>query len=222
MTVSAVGATATAGGNTASRTYSVTMGSLAAGDIICVVAVSEVSGGGPLVASITGAGAVWARIILTSGANGNIHVELWYGIITNTALTTVTVTWRGAGTVSLAMGAQQFHSTAGSAWTVGASALNNDTLSGTEISGTYPSLTGGNLYVGGLVTSSTPAGSSAGFTYKNSFVTIAGGGVGALVYGLNVSGLNDPAWSQPAKDVYATISVLISPGGSTSQVVMIL
>jgi len=211
VTISAVGSAQQASGS--GGPYSVTMSSLAVGDLIVILA-SESSGQD--VSGITGGGvATWGSRIAVSPTEGASQAELFAGVIGATTPTTLTATMNIAGLSGIIV--QQFHDSAGGAWTVGTTG----TIGGTSSAGgTYPNLTGGPLYVGGIRCYGIPSGSTAGYTYVSGTGSNNGS---ALVYGLNVSGLNDPAWAQSPASVYTGLAVLLGTApGSGGNIAMLL
>lgn len=195
-TFTTVGTAAT--GSTASS--SVTSGPFnptAIGDVIVVWTANSASAA--TVSSITHSGV--AAFVKITSENVNGSLEMWYGQITATGSSTLSITWGTSG--SLVYAAQQFHSSTAGGWS--ADTVFDGSTGTTGATGNYASATPAQpnvLYLGGYedargTSSNTLSGSSTGFTYLSPVQLGTSTGVSLLpVYSLSPgTGPSSPNWS---------------------------
>jgi hypothetical protein len=162
VTITAVGAF-TQAGSTTQATLAVSP--TAIGDIFCLFTVSQTST--ISATSVSGGGVTtWNSVIgpFASTPSSN-NYRLWYGVITATGASTITVTWSSAVN-GAEIGAQQFHSTVGTFLVDTSNTLEN--ASSTTVN--FPSLTpvvSGEIYFAYAACFSTGvAGSTTGYIYQ--------------------------------------------------------
>ena len=154
----------------------------------------------------TGGGCTWTQIgSPVVGTDTAVTTQTWLGVCTTTGTSTVTVTWTGTiGTDFTVLGAHEFSSGlgAGTTWTLDGSAVTVNTTS-TSTAVTFPSVTaaGSNelYYTEIYTTNTTPAGSSAGFTYYG------GGSKDLAVWNLAATGTLAPTATQSSTGFYSGI-----------------
>ena len=176
----------------------------ATGDVLVFFAqnVSDVS----TASAVNGGGVTNWNKAAYSNASGAGDAEIWWGVITATGSSTITVTFPGGSNHNL--GALQFTAGAGYYWYQdGPGGGTTGTAKAT--SGNYPSLTpsgSGELYVGtALLAGGGPGGATSGYTYTDPLSF----GYGQIVYDPNCSSsAQSPAWTQ-GNGYYSAVGVLL-------------
>ena len=166
------------------------------------------------VASVSGGGvSTWSKAIAYPGSATEADVEIWWGKVTSTGSSTITVTWSGSTPTYRELDAQEFSAGSGATWSLDRT---NDASNSTETSYNMASLspTGtGELYFGmAVVGGAATAGSSSGFTYA------VDDNANLVAYDTNVNASVDPAGSQSGGTGVDSAAVLIeaSSGGGTT------
>lgn len=165
MTITAVGSFAAAGSTTQST---LAVSPTAIGDIFCLATTVNISS--KSVTGCTGGGVTTWNSVLGpySSTTNNVNLRLWYGVITATGASTITITFSAAlGTDGGELVAQQFHSSLpGGGWAVDTSNTLENSASTTV---TFPSLTpvtSGEIYYGyAFNVGNSVVGSTSGYTY---------------------------------------------------------
>ncbi len=199
-TISSVGSLAYASGS--ATTLSVSPKGV--GDLMTLV-VSVT--GGP-VSSVSGGGVTtWSKDIAKVGNQEGNDNEIWWGVVSATGASTVTVAFGGSHSDDELM-AQEYSAGAGATWSAGA----NGSTSSTTSTVTFPSLTpsgSGELYLGfAQVDGSGEAGSTPGFSYT---ITSAEGSV--LCWDTNVSSATSPTATQTGSGSDSVGALLVASGG---------
>jgi RHS repeat-associated protein len=166
------------------------------------------------VSSISGGGVTtWTKATGFSGSVGSDE-EIWYGKVSSTGSSTITVTWSGSvSSEATEYSAQEFSSGFGSGttWAVDKTGTLNNASSNTL---TYPSLSptgAGELYFGYVGVPNTPsAGSTSGFTYD---ATAQGNQV---TYSIDVSSPSayQPTASQSPAGISSSLGTVFTASGS--------
>ena len=210
MTITAVGSTVT-GFSHLSNTFTMSTSPTAIGDVVVVGAESYNGVYFQTLAPPTGGGVTTWNLMATDVAPGiGLIVYLYWGIVTSTGPSTLTITMTGNPNYCFA-NYQQFHSSVSGNWIQDGAGGNND---GTASSGNYPSQSPANpdeLYVGGAwlgLGSGTIGGSDAGYAYLNGWGAF---NVSTFVYYLGATSPNSysPAWNQSPSDIFAVVSGLL-------------
>jgi hypothetical protein len=179
-----------------------TVGSLASGHGVNTLSVSPTAIGDVLVlylgdqyatTSVAGGGVTtWNRGETDLGG----VVSVWWGIVTATGASTITIVNSAASYTLTTLATQQFHGPSGH-WTQDGAACNTTGQWNGLSSGTYPPLTptGSNeLYFAMQFGNQWDGGSTAGFTYN---YAVSGNGTASLVYSTSASSPTSqaPAWT---------------------------
>lgn len=205
MSISAVGSIATSSG-----VATLAVNPTNVGDILILT--YGISSTGATVSSVSGGGVTtWNSY--QSEKNTSQGTAFWWGVVTATGSSTITIVNSSATYSLVALGALQFTSSIAGTWSTDGAGSNN---SGIASSGNYPSLTpaGANeLYVAmGFMDAGSPTGSTAGFTYINGIGATDSESVMTFVY--NVSASNPtaqrPAWGQGGSAPFVVCSGLLN------------
>jgi len=149
----------------------------------------------------------WTKAVQFAGSVG-FDTEIWFGKVTTTGSSTITVTWSGSiAGHNAEYGAQEFTAGYGSntVWATDKTGTLNQSSSTTV---PFPRLTpsgSGELYFGYAgVANTASAGSTSGFTYA---VTAENN---VATYDPNVSGAVSPTAAQSPAGVSSSVAVLLS------------
>jgi RHS repeat-associated protein len=199
-TISTVGALAYAHGSATTLSVS----PKAVGDLMTLV-VSVV--GGP-VSSVSGGGVTtWYKDIAKVGNQEGNDNEIWWGVVSTTGASTITVAFTGSHSADELM-AQEYSAGSGATWSTGA----NGSTSSTTSTVTFPSLTpsgAGELYLGfAQVDGTGEAGTTSGFNYT---ITSAEGSV--LCWDTNVSATTSPTATQTGTGSDSVGALFAASGG---------
>jgi hypothetical protein len=166
----------------------------------------------PVVSSVSGGGVTtWSKAIAYPGSATSSDIEIWWGKITSTGSSTITVTWTGSNPSYRELDAHEFSGGSGATWSVDKT---GDASSGSATSYNMASLTPsgtGELYFGLAVVGgdTATAGSTSGVTYN---VDDNGN---LLAYDTNVSAALAPAGSQTGgTGVDSAAALFIASSGS--------
>jgi RHS repeat-associated protein len=166
----------------------------------------------PVVSSVSGGGVTtWSKAIAYPGSATSSDIEIWWGKITSTGSSTITVTWTGSNPSYRELDAHEFSGGSGATWSVDKT---GDASSGSATSYNMASLTPsgtGELYFGLAVVGgdTATAGSTSGVTYN---VDDNGN---LLAYDTNVSAALAPAGSQTGgTGVDSAAALLTASSGS--------
>ena len=209
MTITAVWATVTDFCHL-SNTFTTTVSPTAIGDVV-VVGAQSYNGVFPQTQGAPTGGGVTTWNEMATGSGGGIIINTYWGVVTSTGSSTLTITMSGSPNFMF-VSYQQFHSSVSNNWAQDGVGGNN---AGSASSGNYPSQSpvgSDELYVGNAwigAGSGTIGGSTAGFVYTN----FGNGAFNAaqFVYALGATTPNaySPAWTQSPSDIYATLAGLL-------------
>ena len=177
-----------------SSPLTMTVGAPVLGNVLVVYAGGSSTGTAPAVSSISYAGVTtWHTLVASGGANDS---EIWWGVVTATGTSTMTINFTGSLIVNLLAFADTYHSSTGGTWRADSS-----TATGTftaSAGGNFPAVTPSvslPLYLGcqEITSVGLPAGSTSGFIYNNT-----SGTTDALQWVYNLapgSGSASPNWT---------------------------
>ena len=147
----------------------------------------------PVVSSVSGGGvSTWSKAIAYPGSATSSDIEIWWGKVTSTGSSTITVTWTGSNPSYRELDAHEFSAGSGATWSVDKTGdASNSTATSYNMASLTPSGSG-ELYYGLAVVGgdTATAGSTSGVTYD---VDDNGN---LLAYDTNVSAALSPAGSQ--------------------------
>lgn len=207
-------------------TKSLTFTPSATGDVI-VLAVNFASASAFSVSSVsqTGGGVSWQTSAAATKTDSTgftapgKRVEIWYGTVTGTSGTAISVTFSGTDNVNTEIVAEEFSTPLGSGtkWSLTTAGTDANDTASTSV--TYPSLTSshsGELYWGYNADSATPlaTGSAGGLTSTTYEVT---GNNNAIAYGINnTSGSSSQPVQNTASGVSAGAAIMLTALPSTT------
>jgi RHS repeat-associated protein len=166
----------------------------------------------PVVSSVSGGGVTtWSKAIAYPGSGTSSDIEIWWGTITSTGSSTITVTWTGSNPSYRELDAHEFSAGSGTTWSVDKTGdASNSSATSYNMASLTPSGTG-ELYFGLAVVGgdTATAGSTSGVTYN---VDDNGN---LLAYDTNVSAALAPAGSQTGgTGVDSAAALFIASSGS--------
>ena len=220
MTLSAVGSLAVGNPIPVSPT--------ALGDILVAFLAVDCAGGSNYITGVSGGGVATWNDATPSVTTGQNYTRIWWGEITTTGSSSITVTLDAYTYVSyVAYAAQQFTSSVPGTWTADSVyGVADDFTTLGPSTGNYPSVipTGSHeLYVGaGIFLLGTDAGATTGFTYT----AFGSGSYAEAVWNENVSNptAQAPNWSAPSGVTVLGVSsgLLIFAVPGENNIVMLL
>jgi RHS repeat-associated protein len=166
----------------------------------------------PVVASVSGGGvSTWSKAIAYPGSATSSDIEIWWGKVTSTGSSTITVTWTGSNPSYRELDAQEFTAGSGATWSVDKTGdASNSSATSYNMASLTPSGSS-ELYYGLAVVGgdTATAGSTSGVTYN---VDDNGN---LLAYDTNVSAALAPAGSQTGgTGVDSAAALFIASAGS--------
>jgi RHS repeat-associated protein len=176
-------------------------------EVLAVQAQPETSAA---VASLSGGGVTtWSKSIAYPGSATGSDIEIWWGKVTATGSSTITVTWSGSTPTYRELDAQEF-SGSGATWSVDKTGqASSSTATSYNMASLSPTGTGELYFALAVVGGEAVAGSTSGFSYD---VDDNGN---LVAYGTNVSAIASPAGSQSGGTGDDSAAVLvINSGGS--------